>query len=83
MSFADQLQTAKGGLTARQVAAAVSPMLSVRTVEGWLADRRTPPEWSHDWILSRVRHPKNPRRPKNRTNLKVCRPLERAGENAE
>lgn len=61
MSFASQLQTAKGDLTARQVAAAVSPLLSVRTVEDWLANRRSPPAWTHDWILSRVRSPKKSR----------------------
>jgi hypothetical protein len=61
MSFASQLQTAKGDLTARQVAVAVSPLLSVRTVEDWLADRRSPPEWTHEWILSRVRSPKKAR----------------------
>ena len=55
MSFASQLQAAKGDLTARQVAAAVSPLLSVRTVEDWLANRRGPPAWTHDWIISRVR----------------------------
>ena len=55
MSFAAQLQTAKGDLTARQVAAAVSALLSVRTVEDWLAERRCPPAWTHDWIISRVR----------------------------
>ena len=54
MSFSAQLQDAKGDLTARQVAAAVSPLLSVRTVEDWLADRRSPPEWTHDWIISRL-----------------------------
>jgi hypothetical protein len=58
MSFASELQTAKGDLTARQVAAAVSPLLSVRTVEDWLADRRSPPAWTQEWILSRVRSPK-------------------------
>lgn len=61
MNFSDQLQSAKGDLTARQVAAAVSPLLSVRTVEDWLADRRSPPAWTHDWILSRVRSPKKAR----------------------
>lgn len=65
MSFAAQLQAAKGDLTARQVAAAVSPLLSVRTVEDWLTDRRKPPVWTHDWIISRVRGdlcpPKKPR----------------------
>jgi hypothetical protein len=64
MTFAAQLQTAKGDLTARQVAAAVSPLLSVRTVEEWLADRRSPPAWTQDWILSRVHPPKKPRRAK-------------------
>ena len=61
MSFASQLQSAKGDLTARQVAAAVSPLLSVRTVEDWLAARRSPPAWTHDWILSRLRSPKKAR----------------------
>jgi len=61
MLFATQLQTAKGDLTARQVAAAVSPLLSVRTVEDWLADRRSPPAWTQEWILSRVRSPKKAR----------------------
>jgi hypothetical protein len=64
MTFAPQLQAAKGDLTARQVAAAVSPLLSVRTVEDWLADRRSPPAWTQEWILSRVRSPKKPRKAK-------------------
>jgi hypothetical protein len=55
MNFAAQITAAKGDLTARQVAAAVSPLLSVRTVEDWLADRRSPPAWTHEWIISRVR----------------------------
>lgn len=61
MSFASQLQAAKGDLTARQVASAVSPLLSVRTVEDWLADRRSPPAWTQEWILSRVHPPKKAR----------------------
>jgi hypothetical protein len=61
MTFATQLQVAKGDLTARQVASAVSPLLSVRTVEDWLADRRSPPAWTHEWILSRIRSPKKAR----------------------
>jgi len=64
VSFSSQLQTTKGDLTARQVASAVSPLLSVRTVEEWLADRRSPPAWTHEWILSRVRSPKKPRKHK-------------------
>ena len=69
MSFALQLQTAKGDMTARQVAAAVSPLLSVRTVEDWLADRRSPPAWTQDWILSRVHPPKKARSRKGQNEL--------------
>ncbi len=44
------------GLTAAQAARAVSPKLPVRTLEGWLQPRRpTPPEWTHDFILTRIR----------------------------
>jgi len=57
MSFSEQL--AASGITAREVAAAVSPLLSVRTVEDWLQARRTPPEWSHAFILSRIRRRSN------------------------
>jgi len=61
MTFAALLQAAKGDLTARQAATAVSPLLSVRTVEDWLADRRSPPAWTQEWILSRLRSPKKAR----------------------
>jgi hypothetical protein len=54
MNFAGQLRDSKGNLSAREVAGIISPKLSVRTVEDWLADRRTPPEWTHDWIISRL-----------------------------
>lgn len=54
MSFAEQLRESKGNLSAREVAGMISEKLSVRTVEDWLADRRTPPEWTHDWIISRL-----------------------------
>ena len=72
MGLSLQLQAAKGDLTARQVAAAVSPLLSVRTVEDWLADRRSPPAWTHEWILSRVRPPKKARSRKGQ-NAELCR----------
>jgi hypothetical protein len=68
MSFAYQLQAAKGDLTARQVASAVSPLLSHRTVEDWLADRRSPPAWTQEWILSRVHSPKKARRAKGQND---------------
>jgi hypothetical protein len=54
MTFANQLAAAKRHLCAREVAAAISPLLSVRTVEHWLAGYRTPPEWTQHWIISRV-----------------------------
>lgn len=54
MNFADQLQAAKGDLTAKQVAAAVSPLLSVRTVEKWLAAENAPPIWAQRWILDQA-----------------------------
>lgn len=67
MSFASQLQDAKGDLTARQVASAVSPLLSVRTVEKWLAGDNEPPAWTHEWIISSVRGELTPRkRPRSR-----------------
>jgi hypothetical protein len=54
MDWAKQLAAAKGHLSAREVADAVSPLLSVRTVEHWLSGYRTPPEWTQQWIISRV-----------------------------
>ena len=69
MSFSSQLQTTKGDLTAKQVAAAVSPLLSVRTVEDWLADRRSPPAWTQEWILSRIRSPKKARSRKGQNGM--------------
>ena len=75
MTFATQLQAAKGDLTARQVAAAVSPLLSVRTVEKWLSGDNEPPAWTHEWIISRVRGdlcpPKRPRSRKGQ-NVESC-----------
>lgn len=72
MSFTVQLQDAKGDLTARQVAAAVSPLLSVRTVEKWLAGDNEPPAWTHEWILSRVRSPKKARSRKGQNTKLSC-----------
>lgn len=54
MSFARDLNTAAAPLTASEAAAAVSALLSRRTIEDWLQGRRTPPDWTHEWILARV-----------------------------
>lgn len=43
------------GRPAAKAARAVSPLLSVRTLEDWLQGRRTPPDWTHDMILARIR----------------------------
>lgn len=83
MSFANQLQAAKGDLTARQVAATVSPLLSVRTVEDWLADRRSPPAWTHDWIISRVSAPRHDCAPDFSKIKFPKRPRKQKGQNAK
>ena len=63
-TFAERLRAAKGDLSAREVAARLSPLLSVRIVEHWLADYRTPPKWTHEWILGCARKPKPTRKAK-------------------
>lgn len=48
------LTTAAAPLTAAEAARAVSPLLSVRTMEDWLQGRRTPPDWTHAYIVAAV-----------------------------
>lgn len=55
MSFADELRTAAGQLSAADCAKAVSPLLSRRTVEDWMQARRTPPAWAQEWLLTRIK----------------------------
>ena len=54
MSFAAQIRFATGPLTAGEVAASISPILSRRTVEEWIQGRREPPAWAQAWILARI-----------------------------
>ena len=54
MSWPTDLTTAAAPLTAAEAACAVSPLLSVRTMEDWLQGRRTPPDWTHAYILAAV-----------------------------
>lgn len=67
MSFARDLTAAAAPLTAAEAASAVDALLSVRTMEDWLQARRTPPPWTHAFILARVsaRARKKQRRPQN------------------
>ena len=55
MSFVRDLNHAAAPLTASEAATAVSTLLSRRTMEDWLQGRRTPPDWTHDIILTRIR----------------------------
>ena len=59
MNFAEQLQAAKGDLTATQVAAVLGN--SSRTVENWLAGRNTPGAIVQAAALAALRKPKRPR----------------------
>ena len=54
MSWPSDLTRAATPLTAREAARAVSPLLSVRTMEDWLQCRRTPPDWAHAYIIAAV-----------------------------
>lgn len=54
MSFAADLRAAAGELPASACAEAVSPLLSRRVVENWIAGRNEPPDWTQAWILTRV-----------------------------
>ena len=54
MSWQADLTTAAAPLTAAEAARAVSPLLSVRTMEDWLQGRRTPPDWTHAYIIAAV-----------------------------
>jgi hypothetical protein len=55
MNFAHQLREAGKLLSALQMAEAVSPLLSRRTVENWLNGSNAPAAWMRDTILTRVR----------------------------
>lgn len=60
-SFRERLKAARtaAGMTQAQAADAISPMLSVRTIQSWEADgaaNRAPPEWTHEFIFYRISH---------------------------
>jgi hypothetical protein len=55
VSFATDLRAAAGDLPASACAGAVSPLLSRRVVENWIAGRNEPPDWTQAWILTRIK----------------------------
>ena len=55
MSFATDLRAAAGELPASACAGAVSPLLSRRVAENWIAGRNEPPDWAQAWILTRIK----------------------------
>jgi hypothetical protein len=55
MTFAESLRNAAGQLSAADCAGAVSPLLSRRVVENWIAGRNEPPDWAQAWILTRIK----------------------------
>lgn len=55
MSFAADLRAAARELPASACARAVSPLLSRRVVENWIAGRNKPPKWTQAWILTRIK----------------------------
>jgi len=55
MSFSYEIKSAAGQLTAADCAASVSPLLSRRVAENWIAGRNEPPDWAQAWILTRIK----------------------------
>lgn len=54
--FHDRLRRARlaRDLTQAQVVAAISPLLSTRTLQAWETGAKAPPEWTMELILERV-----------------------------
>lgn len=55
MNWADQFRTARGSLSQAEAAAAISALLSVRTVQDWELGRRQPPDWVQALVLGVLR----------------------------
>lgn len=55
LDFSTLIRAARVGITQRQAAESVSPLLSVRTLEDWEAGRRAPPPWAWVFILGKIR----------------------------
>lgn len=51
MIWAEQFRTARGSLSQAEAAAAISALLSVRTVQDWELGRRQPPDWVQPLVL--------------------------------
>jgi len=84
MSFAAELRSAAGELPASACAGAVSPLLSRRVVENWIAGRNKPPDWAQAWILTRIKRASERFDRKQRpamptSNVMMCREGRAAG----
>lgn len=51
MTWAAQFRTARDSLSQAEAAAAISALLSVRTVQDWELGRRQPPDWAQPLVL--------------------------------
>lgn len=52
--FASILKSSQPGLTARQLAARISPDLPVHTVHRWMRGRNQPPVWAQQLVLEKL-----------------------------
>lgn len=59
--FACILKSSQPGLTARQLAARISPDLPVHTVHRWMRGRNQPPLWCQNLILEKLQCPSTSR----------------------
>jgi len=56
MSFAKQLQNARGEMSRHEFCAIISPLLNPRTYEGWELGRNKPNEFFSWLLLRRIEH---------------------------
>ena len=55
MTFAKKFKAARGERSQETAAAAISPKLSVRTLQEWESGRRAPPEWVQHLVLEKLK----------------------------
>lgn len=67
MNWADMFRTARGSLSQAEAAAAISALLSVRTVQDWELGRRQPPDWVQPLVLAVLRRAAGRKTPRAKT----------------